>query len=73
VISSATATPVETIDLIAGVLSRAHQTVEDLNSPNEARVILNVAQMFADELADLDPDFDRLQFIEDITEDPQLG
>jgi hypothetical protein len=73
VISSATATPVETIDLIAGVLSRAHQTVEDLNSPNEARVILNVAQMFADELADLDPDFDRLQFIEAITEDPQLG
>jgi hypothetical protein len=56
--------------LIARVLSRAHRTMEALNAPNEARAILHIAESFADELATLDPRFDRLQFIEDITEDP---
>jgi hypothetical protein len=70
VISSATATPVETVDLICAVLRRAHRTMEDLNSPNEARAILRAAHMFADELAASDPEFDRLQFIKDVTDDP---
>lgn len=68
--SATTTTAIETVDLIAGVLGRAHQMTEDLDAPHEARVILQVAQMFADELADLDPEFDRLQFIEDVTDDP---
>jgi hypothetical protein len=55
---------------IARVLSRAHRMMEDLNAPNEARAILHVAHSFADELATLDPRFDRLQFIKDVTEDP---
>jgi acyl transferase domain-containing protein len=61
----------EAVDqLITRVLSRAHRTMEALNAPNEARAILHIAELFADELATLDPRFDRLQFIEDITEDP---
>jgi hypothetical protein len=61
----------ETVDqLIARVLSRAHRTMEALNAPNEARAILHVADSFADELSTLDPRFDRLQFIKDVTEDP---
>jgi hypothetical protein len=61
----------EAVDqLIARVLSRAHRTMEALNAPNEARTILHVAHSFADELATLDPRFDRLQFIKDVTEDP---
>jgi hypothetical protein len=64
-------TPHETADeLIARVLSRAHQTMEARNAPDEARAVLHVAHSFADELATLDPRFDRLQFIEDVTEDP---
>jgi acyl transferase domain-containing protein len=61
----------EAVDqLIARVLSRAHRRMEALNSPGEARAILHIAESFADELATLDPRFDRLQFIKDITEDP---
>jgi hypothetical protein len=61
----------EAVDqLIARVLSRAHRSMEALNAPNEARTILHVAHSFADELATLDPRFDRLQFIKDATEDP---
>jgi hypothetical protein len=61
----------ETVDeLIARVLRRAHRTMEALDRPNEARAILHVAESFADELATLDPRFDRLRFIEDATEDP---
>jgi hypothetical protein len=72
---SALAAPVETSheavdELIARVLSRAHQTMEARNAPDEARAVLHVAHSFADELATLDPRFDRLQFIEDVTEDP---
>ena len=58
----------ETIDhLIARVLSRAHRAADN---PNEARAILHVAHAFADELSPLDPRFDRLDFIQDATEDP---
>jgi acyl transferase domain-containing protein len=61
----------EAVDqLIARVLNRAHRTMEALNAPNDARAILHIAQSFADELAALDPRFDRLQFIRDATEDP---
>jgi hypothetical protein len=63
-------TPHETVDeLIARVLSRAHRTMEARNAPDETRAVLQVAHSFADELATLDPRFDRLQFIEDITDD----
>jgi hypothetical protein len=47
--------------LIADVLSSAHLTAE---APDEARAVLHVARSFADELETMDPDFDRLQFIE---------
>jgi hypothetical protein len=72
--TSAPAAPVETPheavdELIARVLSRAHRTMEARNAPDEARAVLHVAQSFADELATLDPRFDRLQFIEAVTDD----
>ena len=44
--------------------------MDALNSPDEARAILEVAHSFADELSTLDPRFDRLQFIKDAIEDP---
>jgi hypothetical protein len=72
--SAATATietPREAVDqLITRVLSRAHGSMEALSMPDEARAILHVAHSFADELAMIDPGFDRLQFIRDVTEDP---
>jgi hypothetical protein len=64
-------TPDETVDeLIARVLSEAHRTMEALSSPDEARAVLHVAHSFADELATLDPRFDRLQFLREVTDDP---
>jgi hypothetical protein len=67
-------TPREAVDqLIARVLNRAHGSMEALDMPNEARAILHVAHSFADELAALDPGFDRVQFIRDVTEDPSAG
>jgi cob(I)alamin adenosyltransferase len=61
----------EAVDqLIARVLSRAHRTTEALGSPDEARALLHVARAFADELAALDPRFDRMQFTREATEDP---
>jgi hypothetical protein len=64
-------TPHETVDeLIVRVLSRAHRQMEARNAPDEARAVLHVAQSFADELATLDPRFDRMRFIRDATEDP---
>jgi hypothetical protein len=63
-------TPHETAELIARVLRRAHETMEARNAPDEARAVLHVAHLFADELAALDPRFDRLQFIKDATDDP---
>jgi hypothetical protein len=44
--------------------------MDALTMRGEARAILHVAHSFADELAPLDPGFDRLQFIRDVTEDP---
>jgi hypothetical protein len=64
-------TPHETVDeLIVRVLSDAHRTMQAHNWPDEARGVLHVAHSFADELATLDPQFDRLRFIRDVTEDP---
>jgi hypothetical protein len=61
----------EAVDqLIARVLGRAHRKMEAIDAPNDARTILHVAESFADELAALDPRFDRLQFIKDVTQDP---
>ena len=61
----------EAVDqFVARVLCRAHQSAEDRNAPNEARAILDVAQMFADELVARDPAFDRFGFVEAATEGP---
>jgi hypothetical protein len=66
-----TEAPDEGVDqLIARVLRRAYGRMEAVNEPDEARAILHVAHSFADELATRDPRFDRLRFIEDVTEDP---
>jgi hypothetical protein len=66
-----TEAPDESVDqLIARVLRRAYGRMEAVNEPDEARAILHVAHSFADELATRDPRFDRLRFIEYVTEDP---
>jgi hypothetical protein len=68
VITAAATIPAETTDdLITRVLGRAHRSMEAMTMPNEARAILHVAHSFADELSTLDPDFDRVQFIKDVT------
>jgi hypothetical protein len=60
----------EAVDqLIARVLRRAHRKTEAFDAPGEARAVLHVADAFADELATLDPRFDRLQFIKDVVGD----
>ena len=56
--------------LIVRVLHRAHAMAKALDRPNEARTILHLAQSFAYELANADPRFDRLRFIDDATQDP---
>jgi hypothetical protein len=59
---------VEAVDrLVARVLCRAHRAAEAVDAPDEARVILHLAQCFADELAAASPRFDRLRFIEAAT------
>jgi hypothetical protein len=57
-------------EFIAGVLRRAHETVEPLRAPGENRTILRVAHLFADALERAHLPFDRLQFIEAATEGP---
>ena len=69
--TSAPAEPVAIDQYIADVLRRAHQTAEAVRKPDEARAILRVAELFAEDLAKTDPRFDRLQFIDVITRDPQ--
>jgi broad specificity phosphatase PhoE len=63
--------PLAIDQFIAGVLRRAHQTVEPLRAPSEARTILRVAHLFADDLEQTDLPFDRLPFIEAVMEDPR--
>jgi hypothetical protein len=55
--------------LIADVLGRAHRAAEAVDAPDEARAILAVAQSFADELATMNPRFDRVAFITACTPD----
>jgi len=61
--------PLAIDQFIARVLRRAHQTVEALRAPSEARTILRVAHLFADDLEQTDLPFDRLPFIEAVMED----
>jgi hypothetical protein len=59
----------ETIDqFVARVLRTAHETAEARNAPSEARAILDVAHLFADELTADDPSFDRISFVVAATE-----
>jgi hypothetical protein len=58
--------PVE--QFIVRVLRREHRMAEARNAPMEARVILDVAQSFADELCLAHPSFDRVRFIHAATE-----
>jgi hypothetical protein len=58
-----TGDPVVAEEVIARVLGRAHRTAEALDAPDEARAILRLAHSFADELAAMDPRFDRARFI----------
>ena len=61
----------EAVDqFVARVLRQAHHSAEDRNAPSEARAILGVAHMFADELTASDPGFDRLGFVTAATEGP---
>lgn len=61
----------ETVEqFVARVLRRAHRTAEARDEPSAARVILGVAELFADELIAGDPGFDRLGFVTAATEDP---
>jgi hypothetical protein len=59
----------EAVDqFVARVLRTAHEAAEARNAPSEARAILGVAQLFADELTAGDPEFDRLGFVTAATE-----
>jgi hypothetical protein len=62
--------PVAVEQYIADVLGRAHQNAEAVHEPDEARAILHVAQLFADDLAKADLRFDRVEFIRAITREP---
>jgi hypothetical protein len=55
---------------VARVLRQAHHAAELRNAPSEARAILGVAHLFADELIAGDPGFDRLGFVSAATEGP---
>jgi hypothetical protein len=50
-------------EFVARVLRRAHQSAEDRNAASEARTILGLAHLFADELTADNPGFDRLGFV----------
>jgi hypothetical protein len=61
----------EAVDaFVARVLRRAHQSAEARNATSEARTILGLAHLFADELTASDPEFDRLGFVMAATEGP---
>ena len=56
--------PLTIEQFIAGVLRRALQTVEPLRETGEARTIVRVAHLFAEDLERADLPFDRLAYIE---------
>jgi hypothetical protein len=62
--------PLAVDEFLARVLGHAHQAAFAHAAPDEARVILELAQLFADELAKVTRRFDRLRFIEAVTEEP---
>ena len=55
---------------VARVLRRAHESAMARNAPNEARAILDAAQLFADELTASHPGFDRVSFVAAAAEGP---
>jgi len=57
-------------EFVARVLRQAHQSAEARNAADEARAILGLAHLFADELTAGDPGFDRLAFVTAATEGP---
>ena len=57
-------------EFVARVLRQAHQSAEARNAADEARAILGLAHLFADELTAGDPGFDRLGFVTAATEGP---
>ena len=61
----------EAVDqFVARVLRRAHQSAEARDAADEARVILGVAHLFADEFIASHPGFDRLGFVAAATDGP---
>jgi hypothetical protein len=61
----------EAVDrFVARVLRRAHQSAEARNAASDARTILGLAHLFADELTARHPGFDRLSFVTAATEGP---
>ena len=61
----------EAVDqFVARVLRQAHHSAEARNAPSEARAILEVAHLFADEWIAGNPGFDRFAFVEAATEGP---
>jgi hypothetical protein len=57
-------------EFIAHVLHRAHHAAQASDVPGEARTVLGLAQLFADELAAITEEFDRLRFIQAATHEP---
>jgi hypothetical protein len=62
---------VEAVDqFVARVLRRAHESAEARNAADEARAILALAHLFADELTAGHPGFDRFAFVAAATDGP---
>jgi hypothetical protein len=62
----------EAVDqFVARVLRRAHESAEARNAADEARAILGVAHLFADELTASRPGFDRVGFVTAATDGPR--
>ena len=57
-------------EFVARVLRRAHESAEARNAADEARAILGVAHLFADELTASRPGFDRVSFVTAATDGP---
>jgi hypothetical protein len=64
------AEPAALAEFIADVLRLAHQAARAVHAPDQARGVLHVAQLFADELAKVHPRFDRARFIAAVIEAP---
>jgi hypothetical protein len=61
----------EAVDqFVARVLRRAHESAEARNAADEARAILGLAHLFAEELTASQPGFDRFGFVAAATDGP---